>query len=84
MLKRTIHLLVISLLFYCAISCSKDIILTTSEKQYLQKNDSLTVALFHHYCSNSVKCTLKNVIALQGLDFVAKTNGIKTIQPTSN
>ncbi|NHN25531.1 transporter substrate-binding domain-containing protein [Flavobacterium jejuense] len=49
MLKKTIPLFIILLIVAWAISCSKSPLLTSEEKNYLEKNDSIKVAVFPYY-----------------------------------
>lgn len=49
MLKKTIPLFITLLIIAWAISCSKSPLLTSVEKNYLKKNDSIKVAVFPYY-----------------------------------
>jgi signal transduction histidine kinase/ActR/RegA family two-component response regulator len=49
MLKKITLLLIGNLFIYCTISCSKSDTLTPQEKEYLQKNDNLKVAVYPSY-----------------------------------
>ncbi|SEL42647.1 His Kinase A (phospho-acceptor) domain-containing protein [Aquimarina amphilecti] len=49
MLKKVLYFFPIFLLFLSTLSCSKETVITDSEREWLSENDSITVAIYPYY-----------------------------------